>query len=941
MQNLPHLLDSFPLRDDKALFEMLQFTRKAPLAQDYWQVLKGLYKQTETAVLANPAEANTAVLKVLATLIYRIDQTDFADLKSQYPTQATLGYMKRRARRCLRILGVSHPTVYTQVATQVLSAYQDAPVMQIPVQWVTADILYGQSRRCRQTSNGMGNYVFEANKLNLKQAEERFPAIWDEQLNFVRDLLEKEMPWQIYEFAVRVLERNQIQLPALADTVLQRFFASPSVWLKRTAVHLAYQTYTYQGLKPAVFAGMWLFASVSLRKKIDEITRKRSKQDKDWQKEFASQLADYTVGALKRGNRSRRILQAVEHLQANHPKALELDDVLPIAPALLQSPYESLQEIAMAAVKKVKKEDVRQWLEALGLEQNKRHKKLYERMSDILWDKFKNVNNIDRREIEKYVFNDSIYVCDFGWRLSEKVYTYYLYRIWSKFGNFQFAKKIKLVHFYNTITTQYGAEAFMKYYKQSFYNLTYYKTEAFAYLWEHASDKIKNFIVKQYAKNFKEYPLNNLAQLSKLPEEVRNQIFEDALPDLKGKNLFDYYWYVNNALSEAKNNEWIATSLGRLFGVAHIPADKVYDILSYTFEHSEISARFLQLYNEFPREKRQLFVNALSGNYQFLTDYATVIPSAMLAEALQDLSLETILQIITNSPEENWLQLKDSIYPQLRQKQIEAGFWKDVLERILGSEQGQSQLGIRLLQDERFFDLFLTQRDTSVIDLTEPDYEEVLTQWAERNPDLFPMSSGELFRICIHKLPTLRAFGLRHAKALGISLIFALQLFESDLPEAVQEAENHFNSLTEKSDEEQDAVLALIDSPNKVVRAFGLSFLKIRQANFQDRPHILAFLSEHADQTVQETVARQITEKGIATPFVQRFDKEMLRMKNRARKAKEMVKERLEQNLQIDAETLLELARSANKREAEWAIEQLTKKALTGEEIAGFVVEAP
>ena len=201
------------------------------------------------------------------------------------------------------------------------------------------------------------------------------------------------------------------------------------------------------------------------------------------------------------------------------------------------------------------------------------------------------------------------------------------------------------------------------------------------------------------------------------------------------------------------------------------------------------------------------------------------------------------------------------------------------------------------------------------------------------------MGSHELFSLCIHKLPKLRQAGYGLAKKHGITVPFGLRLMESDLPEAMSEAQNYFNTLPTQSDTEWEALLGMIDSPNRQVRIFALAYWKERAAHLGMRPQLLPFLSEHADQAVQEAVAQEIKTQKVQNPFVQRFEKEVLRQKNKARKAKEVVKAHIEETLAVDAQTLIELAKSANKREAEWAILQLTKKALAGEDTAGFVLQ--
>jgi len=87
----------------------------------------------------------------------------------------------------------------------------------------------------------------------------------------------------------------------------------------------------------------------------------------------------------------------------------------------------------------------------------------------------------------------------------------------------------------------------------------------------------------------------------------------------------------------------------------------------------------------------------------------------------------------------------------------------------------------------------------------------------------------------------------------------------------------------------------------------------------------LECLAEHSDPRVQTFVAEEITKQELNSTFVKSFDRSILRNKQRSRKAKETVKKRIENNLQIDVSTLLEMSRGRNKKDSEWAIQQLTK----------------
>ena len=93
---------------------------------------------------------------------------------------------------------------------------------------------------------------------------------------------------------------------------------------------------------------------------------------------------------------------------------------------------------------------------------------------------------------------------------------------------------------------------------------------------------------------------------------------------------------------------------------------------------------------------------------------------------------------------------------------------------------------------------------------------------------------------------------------------------------------------------------------------------------------------ENTDPQIQLFVAEQIQLRQANELMAKQFDKAILRSKNRSRKAKELVKNRVDDNLLIDPQTLLELARGKNKKDADWAILQLTKLSIQGEAVEGF-----
>ena len=179
-----------------------------------------------------------------------------------------------------------------------------------------------------------------------------------------------------------------------------------------------------------------------------------------------------------------------------------------------------------------------------------------------------------------------------------------------------------------------------------------------------------------------------------------------------------------------------------------------------------------------------------------------------------------------------------------------------------------------------------------------------------------------------------------------MELPFALRLMEAELPEPAAFGQAFFQELPAGDPRELEYALALCDSPIKSVRAAGREFARARWETLP-RERLLAALGEHDDPQVQEFLAAVLLARTEPRPpadgageLALAFDAPVLRARHRARRAKELVKARLQRPAETpDLAVLLELARSTNRRDREWALEQLARLALAGEAIEGFTVE--
>lgn len=936
MNRSPQHIPEFPPENDKALFDTLQFVKKSPFAKNYWQSIKRLYKNCEMALLdTNPATNQAQLLSIMANLLYRLDQESLeTGLNTGFPTVATMRYMKRRAWRFLKYLARQQPSQYRELALKILLANSGKSSLDVQTQSLSMHIMYFNSRQVKESSPSYGNYQLPKQRYHLHQIEAAFPEIWAEALNEVYRLLEQDLPWQIYEFSVKLIKQNQLEINDLSPERLEAFFKSPSVWLQREAAQTAYKTFTFQGLPPQLYAGMWFYSSATQRRKIEEIRQKRPAQSAKWENDFALHLASFVTQALKRGNSSKRVLLAVEWLDEYYPQHLGKQPLLEIAPALFNSPFEALRNLAIQSAKHAKADEVNDWIASIGSEQSPSRDEIYAELVEDLEKKVPR-DSVTGYNIDKYIFQPNFYLCDFGWRLSAKRQRQYeFYRVWSRLSRLGQNIRFKEVFFTNTISSEAGTRAFIRFYDYSSYALNYYHQRALQLIYEKGLKKIQDYVSAHYRKLIIGSPFYYLNRLSLLPAAIQDEIRHTLIKNARDRDYFTNYWETHQALSIAEQDEEILQLLGEILRQYGTKFNGMNNILQQGFQYPKTMQFLLKIIAEdFNQKQQDLFATALSALPNLIHEKAGLIPQVLWAKALKMLNIEQLLSIVEHCEAKNWEILKIQLREELKIQQTKANFWKIVLERVLSDNE--SKLNERLLEDETFRELFLEQKDESILEITDPLFEDLISNWANKNQYWFEMDSPQLYKVCTHKMPKLRSWALSYAQSKGLSIPFALRLFESKLPPAMQTAQHYLENIPPKSPQELEAALALSDSPNRALRAFALEYLQKRKENFDNYENLLACLSEHSDTAVQHFVAQEL-EKQPQGEFIERFDQEILRRKYKARKAKEVVKKRLDKNLDSSTSTLLELLKFGSKKDREWAIVQLTRKALAGEEIEGF-----
>jgi hypothetical protein len=303
-----------------------------------------------------------------------------------------------------------------------------------------------------------------------------------------------------------------------------------------------------------------------------------------------------------------------------------------------------------------------------------------------------------------------------------------------------------------------------------------------------------------------------------------------------------------------------------------------------------------------------------------------------------------VLSLVAAAPDELWARLRDGLVRALREGFGLAAFWKAAPAAL--EADADDRLAGRLLGDPEIADTFLGIDDAeAALSIRDAAFGPLLARYVERHLPTWPRDSEILLTAAAHALPEVREPAVARILALGTGLAFALRLLESEVPDAVGAGRAHFERTGVDGEAAFTDALALCDSPVASVRAYGRRYVTARW-DALPRADLYRALFENPAPEMQAFVATLLNEDASAAEALAaeeaRFDGEVLRTRNRARRAKEAVKARQDraEAPTVDVPTLLALARGADgtPRDAEWALAQLTRLALSGVEIEGFAV---
>lgn len=321
------------------------------------------------------------------------------------------------------------------------------------------------------------------------------------------------------------------------------------------------------------------------------------------------------------------------------------------------------------------------------------------------------------------------------------------------------------------------------------------------------------------------------------------------------------------------------------------------------------------------------FVAATSPAF-FASIFRRLAPAAQIEQALA-------------ADEGQWRGARDVLMKTLQNVESLGAFWNRVLERVTAGED--EALSRRILDDEAIAATFVQMPKDAVTDFFSPPhmvYEPYLLRWLQANAAQLGRSDLALLASATHPSGAIRALGLARVGEVGLDLPLALRLMESGLPQPFDLARNWFQSNTEL--DFADRALALCDSPDARVRAFGREFLESHGELLDAK--ILQKISESSDPIMQAWLAEHLLLDSQSVDVAD-FDRAVLKTRGRARRAKEAVKKRLDttktaphEYSYADTSALLDVARSRTARDRDWALQQLARAALAGVEIEGVEV---
>jgi hypothetical protein len=296
---------------------------------------------------------------------------------------------------------------------------------------------------------------------------------------------------------------------------------------------------------------------------------------------------------------------------------------------------------------------------------------------------------------------------------------------------------------------------------------------------------------------------------------------------------------------------------------------------------------------------------------------------------------DLLARLALTAPPSLWDRVRAAVLERLDDRAAADAWWTELRPALRDVD---ASVRNRLLGDPDVTATLADARAATVLAFDEPQLEPAMTSWLAERLARGAVDGASLLRAATHPLPSVRAVALAAVARQPVDLALALRLLESGLPDAIRVATARLDDGAADTSP-ADVALALLDSPVKAVQQIGRAYLDRHRAQIDGRI-VARAIAEHPDPGMQAVAAEALVAAG---ELDDRFAARVLRVPRGSRRAKETVKRSEASRSTTAAATLIDVARGRMPRDAEWALEQLARRAATGELtlVDGVTIEGP
>ena len=809
--------------------------------------------------------------------IFDISEPSRAQEIGKSPAPQTFAYLKRRGRRLLRLLSQTNDDAFTALASAFFEEISGRANLDFDHNWIAADLVAAHHPNWVQASHGRGAYLTrrDANSLVIKRRVERAPEAWNAHSERLSDVANSSVTAPVVHLARQANGANRALLPAQIESYVSSSWPNLRVLGARAAFAASVET-----LSPRAIAGALCVLNASKRRELLERAPASPA--------VASELANFLGQSLpvERDKFGRRTLSQaltrrgreialllVARFDLSQPE-FRADGALPVLRALLNSSEAPLKSLGAQFCRRLSAPQILPLLPFAVANAA---------VLDALMESASRAD-FDKAQIDKAIRLDKREERAAAWQLVAASQTSgaTLGAVWMSL-----LRGLSQNYDWNARTRNWQISDAL--------NSAAGNADARACLVRGALDWRE--VRPHWSSDFAGSEPDSYYANAGVPGEIF-AVYALFLPgETVAKTIAE--------LTDAKWEQWKTA-----FVAAIAP-------------HADVAAKFWRAVQEFLNGKDPKIEQLRARTFNDPDVAAT------FAGAAGQLAPDLLLSLIASVPDAVWQAWRPALLQVLqRDAPRREAFWQAA--RSLSFESGL--LRARLIDDVEFAATFgLLESD--VLQFDDPSLETLLLQWLNARE----LDVETTIEAAIHSLPAVRAFGLGVLSERGLNVPIALRLLESDLRDAMDAAKNWFDSREENI---ANLALALCDSPRLPVREYGREFVGARlDALLGDG--LLPKLEENPNAEMQSFVAdlllnRAAGNDAIAEPL--EFDRAVLRGRNRARRAKNLVQARRTNNAPLpDDATLLELARGKTPRDADWALQQLARRALESE-VAGVEV---